>query len=792
LCCSGFFVSFVPVKRPPIKRIPVLIAFGAILLIGLVRWVHVAYFEGQERMTYDMRARMALRFAPTVATNLGFVFIDDASIAFVRTNRSLKWQAGLYWPRHVYGRVVEELAAQGARAVALDVIFGELRPFDYPVRMSGESLMESDEFFALQMRRAKNVILAVPPDLTPPSSFRTSAFALGDISTHKDYPDGVLRRAQAFRVIRKWHFAFQQVAADPEFGVDLDRARVEAGQVVLPRVGGDDIKVPLDSEGNFDLAAFGGENLPPGVARKAKPFTEERLWHMGVVLAARELQLDLAKAEVNLKQGRITLRGAGGVERVIPIDAEGYFYIDWCMPPNHLALRQEAIQGLLWQEHVRVAGLTNELKNHWNGKLVVVGSSATGNDLTDRGATPLEPDTFLASQYWNVANSIITGRFIRRAPLAVELALVALLGIAAALASWKSRVLVASGLVALLALAYTAFGFVLFVQTRYWLPLVLPVACALLTHGGLVTWRVVFEQAERRRVKSIFSRIVSPKIVNELLDAETLSLGGARREITVFFADVRGFTELTDTSQERVAEFVRSRNLTGEAAEACFDEQAKDTLDTVNLYLGMVADMVIEQDGTLDKFIGDCVMAFWGAPTPNPKHAVACVRAAIAAQRAMYQLNQQRSTENRKRELENLALVSAGLPPKPMLPILLLGSGINTGMATVGLMGSAAEMQNYTVFGREVNLASRLESASGRGRIFIGQATYEQVRRDDPALAATCVELPPYDLKGFRSAVKAYEVPWRPPGAPPLDEEFSLVAGASTSSVTGFIQRGEG
>jgi class 3 adenylate cyclase/CHASE2 domain-containing sensor protein len=787
-----FCLYSVPVKRPLIKRVPVLIAVGAIMLIGLMRWVQVGFLESLERMTYDMRVRQALRFPPAVATNLGFVFIDDASIAFVRTNQSLGWQAGLYWPRHVYGRVVEELAAQGARAVALDVIFDGLRPFDNQVLMADGSQKDSDEFFAVQMRRAGNVILAVPPDLTPPLWFRTNAYALGDIATHKDYPEGVLRRAQAFRVIRQWHFAFRQVAADPEFAVDLDKARLEAGQVVLPRGGGDDIKVPLDREGNFDLAAFGGENLPPGVARKGKPFTEERLWHMGVVLAARELQLDLAKAEVDLKRGQITLRGAGGVERVIPVDTEGFFYIDWCLPPNHPALMQEAIQGLLWQEHVRVAGLTNELKNRWAGKLVVVGSSATGNDLTDRGATPLKPDTLLASQHWNVANSIITGQFIRRAPLGTELALVAFLGIAAALANWKSRVLVASGLVALLAVAYVMLGFVLFAQTRYWLPLVLPVTGALLTHGGLVTWRVVFEQAERRRVKSIFSRIVSPKVVNELLAAEKLSLGGARREITVFFADVRGFTELTDTIQERVAEFVRSHDLTGEAAEACFDEQAKETLNTVNLYLGAVADTVIEQDGTLDKFIGDCVMAFWGAPTPNPSHAVACVRAAIEAQRVVYELNQQRSIANRKRELENLARVSAGLPPEPMLPILLLGSGINTGMATVGLMGSAAEMQNYTVFGREVNLASRLESASGRGRIFIGHATYEHVRRDDPALAATCVELPPRELKGFRSAVKAYEVPWRSPGSPSFDEQSCLAAPADTTSVTGFIQRGGG
>ena len=106
-------------KRQPIKRIPVLIALGAILLIGLMRWLQVGFFESLERMTYDMRARQALRFAPTVATNLGFVFIDDASIAFVGTNRSLGWNACVYWPRHVYGRVVEELAAQRARAVAL-------------------------------------------------------------------------------------------------------------------------------------------------------------------------------------------------------------------------------------------------------------------------------------------------------------------------------------------------------------------------------------------------------------------------------------------------------------------------------------------------------------------------------------------------------------------------------------------------------------------------------------------------------------------------------------------------
>jgi adenylate cyclase len=530
----------------------------------------------------------------------------------------------------------------------------------------------------------------------------------------------------------------------------------------------EDIRVPLDAEGCFDLADFAGDKLPPGVARRAKPFTEERIWHMGIVLAAVELGLDLAGAEVRLDQGRITLQGAHGVRRDIPVDADGYFYINWALPPNHPQLAQESIQALLQQDGLRLQQRTNELHNHWRGKLVVVGSSATGNDLTDRGATPLKADTLLASQHWNVANSLLTGRFVRRAPLGVEWALVALLAVVAAVVTWKMRVLVASALLVLLGAAYVGLGFVLYARTCYWLPLVLPVAGSLLlTHLGLVTWRVVFEQAERRRVRSIFARIVSPKIVNELLAAESFSLGGVRREITVFFADVRGFTELTDSSQERVAALVRRHGLTGQAAEDCFDEQARETLSTINLYLGLVADTVIRHDGTLDKFIGDCVMAFWGAPTPNPRHALACVRAAIEMQRAVEQLNQQRAAENARRERENVERASAGLAEKPRLPRLLLGTGINTGMATVGLMGSAAELQNYTVFGREVNLASRLENASGQGRIFIGQCTYEHLRRDDPALAATCTELPPQDLKGFRSPVKVYEVPWRSAEAVP-------------------------
>jgi class 3 adenylate cyclase/CHASE2 domain-containing sensor protein len=785
------------VKLKPSKWVPGLIALGVISLVCLVRLANLEFFERLEGATFDPRVRLGLQAAAPMATNLGFVYINEESVKRV-WDGSLGFHFGLYWPRQVYGRLIQELSQQGAKCVALDVILGELRPDHASVRLEdGVSFLDSDEFFAMQARRAGNVILAMTPEVTPPPLFRTNAWALADISTEKD-PDGVLRRANAFRTYRNWHWAFQQLEADPAYAVDLRQARVEARQIVIPRQGLDEITVQLDAAGNFDLADLGGTNLPPGVARYAKPFVEERYWHMGVVMAARALKLDLDHPDLDLRRRRITLHGPGGVQRTIPVDSGGNFYIDWSLPANDPRLASEAVQDLLAQYLARLEGRTNDLRSRWQGRLVLVGSSGVkGNNLTDRGATPLGDDTLLASAYWNVANSVLTGRFVQRASLPLELGLILALGVATGLITWRSRALTGFGWVVLMAAGYLAGSVLLYLHDRYWLPVVLPISGAVLTNYlCLVTWRVVFEQAEQRRVKSIFSMIVSPKIVQELLRSQAVSLEGARRRITVLFADVRGFTQLADNGQELVAEFVRSNRITGTAAEACFDEQARETLATVNLYLSLVADTVVQHDGTLDKFIGDCVMAFWGAPTPNPKHAQACVRAAIAAQRAIYELNQQRTAENRKREADNARRQPAGLLPRPLLPVLYLGTGINTGMATVGLMGgeakAAVRQANYTVFGHEVNLASRLEGASGRGRIFIGEGTYQDLLQDDRALAATCLALPAQKLKGISSAVTVYEVPWRPADAPPLDEVVAGGAASQATSFTRFRRREEG
>lgn len=762
-------------KSKPFKLVPGLIALGVILFVCILRLLRLEFFERLECISYDYRAREALKFSPSVATNLGFVYISEDSVRAV-WNGSLGFRFGLYWPRQVYGRVVDELSQQGAKAVAFDVIFGELRPDQASVQV-GTNFLESDQFFADEIRGASNVVIALTREVTPPPLFLTNAMAVGDITTEKD-PDGILRRVRIFRVYTNWHSAFQKIEANPEYGVDLNNVRVEPQQLILRRQGADDIKFPLDANGNFDLADIAG-----GPSRKARPFTVHRAWHMGVILAAREINLDLDQAQVDLANKRVTFRGQNGIERVVPVDKDGYMYIDWCLPPNHPALTREPIENLLLQDKLRLEGHIEGVTNRWRGKLAVVGSSTQiGNNLTDRGATPLSKDTLLVSKHWNVANSIITGRFVRRSPLIADLALIILLGIIAAVLTWEPRILTGTALVAGVALAYVFLAFALYFQTRIWIPIVLPgVVVVATTYACIVAWRVVFEQEARRQIIASFGKVVSKKILDVILASENLSLGGSRREVTVLFADVRGFTEFTDTSQERVENYIKENNLSGAAAEAYIEEQARDTLDTVNQYLGLVADTIIQHDAVLDKFIGDCVMAFWGAPTPYPGHAAAAVRAAIAAQRAIDEFNQKRAEENKNREIENQARVSAGLPPKQMLPLLLLGSGINSGMATAGFMGSASETRNYTVFGREVNLASRLEGLSGRGRIFISETTYKHLLRDDSALAATCVLQPPQKVKGIAATINVYEVPWRlltdsPPASTGDMASTSLVA----------------
>ena len=765
-----------------------LLAVMVILLTVLAqqlkgRSVRFRFLEGLEWISYDMFLRVAAAQSKPLDSRVTGVFIDDRSIQQLNSGGirygSQKLQYRIPWPRFAYGLMLREMTAQGALGVGFDILFDQdFASETEAVRAITGLDLTSDEFFATTIQQASNVVLAVVGDVRPSEGdvlpaavFRDRGGQLGNIFARSDL--GVLRRALPYidRTNRVWHE--DVVAISRALELDLTRAHVSSNRIHIPplvlnaSLEGGSHEIPLNPDGTLDVDAAGDSK--DTTSRKAFTLRTDRIWHMGILLASKALKLDLGKAKTF--SHRVVIPGPGGVVREIPLDREGLFYIDWSEDSHTIVNREptRVIELLLWDAERRQADKEKTDKGSrqvgvapLQGKIVVVGSIGTGNNIADHGTTPLEDQALLVTKHLCVANSMLTGRFIRFFSDRVELVLILSWGVFSALLTWRLRALTASLAVVLSGLAYVGISQIVFAQTRYYLPMFLPLFGALLTnHVVLITYRVVFEQRAQRHLKSVFNRLVSPEVVTELLQADSLNLGGSRRRITVFFADVRGFTEMTDSIQVAAEEYVQKSQLSSLEAEAYFDAQARETLSTVNLYLGTVADMVKKHGGTLDKYIGDCVMAFWGAPIMNPRHAVDCVQAAIEAQRALQTLNQERFLENRKRERLNAERETSGHPLLTMLPLLTCGTGINTGMMTVGLMGSDSNILNYTVFGREVNLASRLEGVSGRGRIVVGESTYNDLVEHDPELAGRCLELPPEHVKGFRKAVKIFEVPWK-------------------------------
>jgi PAS domain S-box-containing protein len=193
---------------------------------------------------------------------------------------------------------------------------------------------------------------------------------------------------------------------------------------------------------------------------------------------------------------------------------------------------------------------------------------------------------------------------------------------------------------------------------------------------------VVNDLTEQRFIRDTFQRYVGPRVVQRLLsDPSMLNLGGERRVITTIFADVRGFTTFSEKlDPERLVEIL-------------------------NVYLGLAADAVLNEEGTLDKFMGDAVMGFFNAPLEQPDHVLRAVRAAVAMQTA---ISQHRQT----------------VPPSEQL---MMGVGINVGEAVVGNIGNA-QQQNYTAIGDSVNYAKRLQENSRAGQIILSESVYAQVK----------------------------------------------------------------
>ena len=353
-----------------------------------------------------------------------------------------------------------------------------------------------------------------------------------------------------------------------------------------------------------------------------------------------------------------------------------------------------------------------------NNKIVLIGMTATGEP--DTWAIPTSaskiPGVFIHA---GAMDTILTQRFLREPGIIITLMIMLLLvGITAfALPRCGTRhwrdIAKGVGITVGLFIACLVGGFLAF-DRGYILGLFYPLLLLPVVYIGNIVYIVVTEQSDKRFVKELFGRYISPQISKEIVsraDAGNLRLGGEQREVSVFFADIRGFTRI-------------SEQLSPEAV-----------MQLLNAYLSVVADAVVQHDGIVNKFVGDSIMAVWNAPQSQPDHALLAVKAAWGAQQKLAELRQ---SENRP------------------LPVQI-GIGINTGVAVAGNVGSAGRSE-YTVIGDSINTASRICSSTPGNEVWIGPETYNQTKD-----YIETDELEPQNLKGKSEPIKVYRVTaWRP------------------------------
>ncbi len=358
--------------------------------------------------------------------------------------------------------------------------------------------------------------------------------------------------------------------------------------------------------------------------------------------------------------------------------------------------------------------LSQETEEAFRGAAVLIGPL---QDLADVHRAPGGEADGLEIHAQALA-TLLEDRPLCRLPLWAEALLALGVGIGFTLVKQRSRVGVLPGALAAGGILVAGHCAAQFAATRGWMvPEVGPglaLAGVSLAHYGV---RLLEEIAARGWAETVLGRQVDARLARALLDQEAANeLGGVQREVTVLFTDLRGFTALADRTEDP------SRLFAALAA-----------------YLERMAECVGEQEGTLDKFIGDAVMAFWNAPFPQEDHALRALRCARRMQEEMDRFNAEAAAQ--------------GWPP------LRMGVGINTGSAVVGQVGSRRRM-NYTVIGSPVNLAARLESATrdlpaaGVCEVLLGDATRRALREHLPPEHGTRVEL---ELKGFQEK----QVCWR-------------------------------
>jgi adenylate cyclase len=633
-------------------------------------------FRTVELKTYDWR--LARTADPSTARkDIALVEIDEYSL------RNLQEHAGRWpWPRVVHASILEFINRGGPALIVVDVLFAEAdkrEGFPYGGdKWSGE---ESDRALADTIKKAGNVILLADATFVGEAAGEQSWRDQGYRIDAKE----VLERRIIFepaQVLADSGAAFGHnfLSLDPDGPVRHVVPFIRTGDRAMPSLG--------------FAAALRAAQIDPKTVR-----IEERLLKAGdtVIMPLETRQVRTEDGVIDYLWGLINFRGPA----FLP-DLKTRPY------PHYAAF------DLLYSEEQLLANQKPNIDpSVFRDKIVFVGVTAAG--LHDVFETPFAGGLMPGIQiHASVADDFLSRRFMypesRTVRIALVVALALLIGlIAAILPAWWATATFAAVIAVFVFVATRLFA------DGTWINVTQPAFAASMSLLGGVGYQYFFEGREKRKMKRLFGQYVSKDVYEQLVaNPELARLGGQRRQMTVLFSDIRGFTTVSESGQP------------------------EEIVAILNEYFTRMVEIVFAHKGTLDKFVGDMVMALFGAPLDDARHAQHAVDAALEMIRELNRLNEKWAAEGR--------------------PALDIGIGISTGPMIAGNIGSEAIM-SYTVIGDAVNLGARLESLNKQygTRIIISEAT-----RD--ALPDRYVFRPLGDVvvKGKTKPVAIYEVKENP------------------------------
>ena len=469
----------------------------------------------------------------------------------------------------------------------------------------------------------------------------------------------------------------------------LDRYRIANLKGYISSVP-DAIEATLPLLALAENAALGFANSPgdegDGVVRRVPLILrfENGLYPSFSLMAAlRYYNVDCGKVRV-VAGDCIEFNAPGGTKVSIPIDEQGRMIINYTARHNEFAntLFSQVVQSFALGKRGKESPVD---LSEFEGKIVLVGLTASGVVEAYTIPTPLSPESPLLTIHANALSTIISGAFPHQFGFPATVVFLLLLGLVVSAITSSMKAASSLLLSAAFLVGYTLLAYSVFITRTFILPLVPGFSMALLVYTMITTYRYATEERQKKFYRSVLGKYLSRNVMEALLkNPSGLRLGGERKELTVLFADIRGFSAF------------------------CEKSRVEDIAPRLNEFHDCLTRIIWKHDGTLDKYMGDGLMAFWGAPLEQPDHARRAVLAAIEITDEIREIC-------RKKQARGEECFSAGI-------------GINSGNMIVGNMGSS-DFWDYTVLGDEVNLGSRLEelTRSHRVEMLISEATYRLV-----------------------------------------------------------------